>query len=387
MKNDIKFIKGEGMLGRSLASKDHYCGLLFYGVVPAGFVDNKIQKIGSIREAEELKITDDGSTEMQVLHYHLKCFFDVYKSRGVRPDFWLMCVETDDENYTELEELVNFTNGDLRKVGVYTTKDLAGTKVSKIDGICKNLEGVHKPISVVLSANISDTASAPELGTLDSRCVHVTAGQDGSGKGADLYKVLEKTVGNVGSLLAWSSVKLVHENIGWVAKFNAAFNGEFDVPALADGKLVSENETVADGLDTKRYIILRKHIGIGGTYFNDSHAATTETSDYAYMENSDVINKAIRGIRSYLLPMLSSPLYIDADNGQLSVETVAIFENEAYRAINDMLIGGELSGGKVTVDSDQDVLATSKLVVNVQLVINGVARNIEVNIGFTKKLN
>jgi hypothetical protein len=66
----------------------------------------------------------------------------------------------------------------------------------------------------------------------------------------------------------------------------------------------------------------------------------------------------------------------------ISVIPVSIFENVGDVALDQMLRDFEISAKQVTVNPVQNVLSTSKLVVAVTLVINGVARNIEIPIGF-----
>ena len=51
--------------------------------------------------------------------------------------------------------------------------------------------------------------------------------------------------------------------------------------------------------------------GLNGSFYNDSFTMDTITSDYAYIERVRTMDKAVRGIRTYLLPHLSSPLYVD----------------------------------------------------------------------------
>jgi hypothetical protein len=133
-------------------------------------------------------------------------------------------------------------------------------------------------------------------------------------------------------------------------------------------------------------IFLKKHTGISGSYFNDSHTAITQTSDYAQIENNRTIDKAIRGINTSLLPSLNSPLQLNAD-GTLSETTIAYFESQAGVSLDAMVRDAEISAFEVTIDPAQDVLATSKIIIAVAIVINGVARYIEVPIGFKPSLN
>jgi hypothetical protein len=87
-------------------------------------------------------------------------------------------------------------------------------------------------------------------------------------------------------------------------------------------------------------------------------------------------------LRAALIPQLLSPLTVDTD-GKLSADTVKSFENLASTPLERMVNAGELSGQSVTIDPDQDVLATSTLNIVVELQPRGVARTIQVTIGFT----
>ena len=139
-------------------------------------------------------------------------------------------------------------------------------------------------------------------------------------------------------------------------------------------------------LTAKGYIFFRKHMGITGSYINDSSNADLITSDYAYGESTRTIDKAIRGVRTFLLPQLSSPVYLN-ENGTMREDTVANFRALALRSLDQMQQAGEISARDVTIDPTQAVLSTSKLVIGVKIVPVGVARNIEVNIAFALKVS
>lgn len=394
--NDIKFIKGAGGLGRSLPTKDHYAGLLVYaGDMPDGFAADDIQKITSLKQAEALGITANAEDGMiKATHYHLMQFFAVYALNGVAPMLWVCFAPAPEADtlldFNELRRMEETANGDIRKFGIFTKVTFTTALCDTLQTRLTELENVHYPASVILAANFADITQwgdTPDLRALKDGKVSVTIAQDGGHEGAKLYDTLKFSITNLGSLLAWATIKQVHENIGWVEKFNTAFNVEYTVPALANGDLILDVANDLDDLNTRGYIFLRKHTGTAGSYFNDSHTCVGADSDYAYMENNDTIDKAIRGIRAALLPKLNAPLQIDPDNGQIAITTVSHFESLAQKPLDQMKADGEISGGRVTIDPAQDVLATSELAITVELVINGVARNITVNIGFTKKLS
>ena len=94
------------------------------------------------------------------------------------------------------------------------------------------------------------------------------------------------------------------------------------------------------------------------------------------------MNKAVRGIRTFMLPNLASPVFVNA-NGQLTEGTVAKFKNDTARALEQMDRDEEISAFEVIVNPLQDVLSTSEVTITVKIVPVGVARQIKINIGFT----
>ena len=97
------------------------------------------------------------------------------------------------------------------------------------------------------------------------------------------------------------SLSAVSEDFGQPAKFNISNGIENDVPAFANGQLLSAaalSDAALDAIDANRHIFGQKYGGYPGTFFNDNHCAVALTSDYAYINDNRVIDKAIRGIYS-----------------------------------------------------------------------------------------
>jgi len=126
---------------------------------------------------------------------------------------------------------------------------------------------------------------------------------------------------------------------------------------------------------------LQKYIGLTGSYFTKPNTSIALTSDYTYIYNNRVIDKAIRGLRAALLPSLASPLLVNED-GTLPEDTVGFFNSLCDRALEVMQRDFELSAFLVTIDPSQDVLTDNELTIAVKLVPVGVADTITVNIGF-----
>jgi hypothetical protein len=189
--------------------------------------------------------------------------------------------------------------------------------------------------------------------------------------------------GCIGNCLGALSKAAVHESIAWVQKFPLGLS----MPGFITGDLVKEVTTTEQNqLNDARFIFVRTHVGTSDCYYNDSHTLDLPTSDYAYIENTRTMDKATRGIRSNLLPYLNSPLYVDATSGKLRADTVASLETIAGKALDDMEKAGELSGYKVEINPDQNVLATSVLEVQIKNVPVGVMRTVLIKIGFTTSI-
>ena len=246
------------------------------------------------------------------------------------------------------------------------------------------------PLSVIYAPNIygvTITALA-DLQTYSNNKVSVVVGQDADGLGANLYASAGKSVTTLGATLGAVALASVSENIGWVEKFDMSNGVELEGIAFANGLKFTDatvTTTLLDAIDLKRYIFLRKFPNKNGSFFNDSHTAVSQSSDYAYIENNRVIDKAIRGVYNSLLPSLNSPLSLKED-GTLANFTVAYLEGQAVINTDQMVRDSEASAIGVTIDPVQDVATTSKIVVAISIVPIGVARNIIVNIGFKTSL-
>lgn len=376
---DITFVKGQGGLARTSPGQDHISGLVFYNdTLPSGFAaDAREKQVFTIQEAESLGITVDTHP---VEHYHIDEFFRANPGGALWIGIYEVPVGAHD--YAEILDLQEAAQGSIRQIGVYSQVDFATSLVTALQTKLTQLANEHKPCVALLAANLAtELASLDDLKSSNAPNVAVVIGQDGGGTGAALYASQGKSITCIGAALGAVSRAAVHENIGWVDKFNMS-GSELDTLAFADGTAYANvSKTQLDGIDAKHYIFLQKHIGLNGSFFNG--AWTADNGDYETIELNRTIDKAIRGIRTALLPFLNGPLYVNSNTGKLSVDTVGAYESEAERPLTTMSRNGELSGFNVSINPDQNVLSTSKLVVGVQLIPVGVSRAIEINIGFT----
>lgn len=324
------------------------------------------------------------ASKLAVYHYHISEYFRVQPQGQLWLGFFAVPSTYD---FAELVTLQNTAMGKIRQVGIY--KDgaaFATANMTSIQTQIDALDALHKPISCALyCADISGTANVSSLTALDSltaKKVSAVIGQDGAGKGYELWKAYGKSITCMGAALGAVSLAAVSQCIGWKGKFNMNSGTELDTLAFANGQFYTDiSDSLLSTLNTYRYVFLLKNVGSSGSYFNDSHTVVSATSDYAYIENNRTIDKAIRGLYTALLPEVAGPIQLNAD-GTLADVTIAHLDSVAKPNLDQMVRDGDLSNYRVTINPAQDVLATSKVIIAVGLQPKGVARMIQVNIGF-----
>lgn len=343
---------------------------------------------------------------------------------------------------TEVKTVTDFANGDVRQTGVYVSHEsYAASQLTATQTILDTLHTEHAPQNVVFHSDLSgSTLSAlASLATLTNERVSLTIGEDGNwhqpaysnvktylagnkvtfqGKAYTAKRAVSAgsanspfdltkwtllsialntvngfSVGNMGTLLGTVSSSSVHENVGWVAKFDLASGNTLDESAFATGDLWSViTPALKATLSDYNYIYLAKHRGISGTYFSDSWTSTAKTGDFVTIENNRTVDKAERGIRTANLENLSRPLYVNTTTGVLSEDTIEVFKSATENVLIQMQNAGEISGTsdvrgyEVTINPAQDVLATSEISIGIKIVPVGVARKIAFTIGLTTKI-
>lgn len=329
------------------------------------------------------------ASQIDILHYHISEYFRIQPKGNLYVGVYAV---PGSYTFEEVALMQNYANGAIRQIGIFkdTGSTFASGNLTTIHNyIVANCDANHKPLSALYASDLSGTAdltTLTNLQTLSANKVSAVISQDGAAKGWYLFNATGKSITTLGACLGAVSLAAVSDDIAWIGKFNISDGSECDTIAFANGTLCSTlSQGTLNQLDNYRYIFLTKYVGLAGSYFNDSHCAIIETSDYAYIENNRTIDKAIRGIYSSVLPALNSPLVLNAD-GTLTDETIAYFTSLAELNLTQMIRDSELSAQKVSIDSTQDVLSTNQLVIGVQLLPIGVARNIVVKIAFTTKI-
>jgi hypothetical protein len=323
------------------------------------------------------------ASDVDVMYYHISEFFRIQPKGKLFVGIYATADATTFANVTVMQ---NYALGEIKQMGIYQkTTAFATSQTTTLQAILTALETNHKPISAVFYQSdfsaVTDLTTLANLKLLSNKNVTVCLGQDGDNNGFKLWKANNKSIGCMGTDLGAHALAKVNESTRWIAKFNMAAT-EFDALAFANGTAYT---SVTDGLianiDSFGYHFIKKEIGINGSYFNRPHTCIALTSDYTFVYNNRVIDKAIRGLRASLLPSLASPLVVNAD-GTLSEDLIGFFNSLCDRALEVMQRDAELSTFLVTIDPSQDVLTDNELTIAVKLVPVGVADTITVNIGF-----
>jgi hypothetical protein len=326
-------------------------------------------------------------SKMANFYYHIEEFFRMQPKGVLYVGFFAI---PSPYTFTEVATMRTFSNGTIRQLGVYKDGSAFSTaNITTLQTVAATFLQYKTTMSILYAADlvsVTDLTTLTDLSTLNSNYVSAVISQDGAGKGFNLFKATGRSITTLGATLGAVALSRVSESISWVGKFNMSNGVECDTLAFANGQNYKDLDiNLITTLSYYRYVFMRKFDDYSGSFHTDGHCCTTYQSDYSYIENNRTIGKAIRGVNASLLTELSSPLTLNPD-GTLQATTVAHFEDKMEPNLDQMVRDGDLSAYSRSVDPDQDVLSTSKLVCSVGLLPKGVARMIEVPISFVKQI-
>lgn len=388
---NLTITRTNGNLVRSLAGEDHISGLVFYSATlpeadegVKGFTDTeRIHAISTIETAEKLGITADAEAwETKVLHYTLASILNMNPGMSLYVGIFKPAAGAN--AFSEIKQLQNFAGGRLRQIGVWNgAVELSETIVNSLQSVATTLEAQNKPLSILYAPKVTDVTQLESYAKAGRKNVSVVIAQDGEGVAAALYSdaanAAKASVSTLGDLLGAVSKAKVHQSIAWVEQFPT----NIAVAAFGDGTRYRDLDTATiEELDADRFIFCRTYEGFAGTFFNDNHTLDLPTSDYAYISDVRTMDKAVRGIRSYLLPKLGRPMKVDASTGKLERTTVEHLITTGNKALEEMERDGELSGYRFYIDPDQNILSTSRVRGVIKNVPVGVMRNLDLEIGY-----
>ena len=380
---------GASGLGRRLLSNDGITGFVFYNdTPPSGFSANDAKKVFSLGEAENLGITSD-NTAYEVDHYHISEFFRVNPNGSL----WIGYFDVPGGAYT-FDKVVtmqnDFAKGEIRIFGIYTPLvDFANTAVATLQAQLDLLGAANTPATGYLCQNLQNTAdlsTLPDLRTENAPDVRVIIAEDNEGTAAALATAKSYSITAMGSILGALSGASVQQSPANPENFNL-LGSEMTVPGYANGQSYREvGETASGAIKDKGFTIIRDYLpGISGTYVERIPACVPSSNDYAFQENRRTVQKVQRLMVGAYQPKLNSNVLLSAD-GELSDFAVEALQDIGQVQIEGMQALGEISDGIVKIDPAQDILATSELVITVDVIPVGVAEFITININLVPNL-
>ena len=391
MSTSLNIIRQNGNVAKTLPGEDHISGFMAYlpaAEVPENFKTDRIQPLSTIEAAEAAGITADAANwRVRVLHYHLS---EIYRLNPAVILYVGIFDKPDGAStFAEVKTMQNYAGGKLRQLAVWAgNSELVADDLTRLQGKAQELESESAELVILYAPKVGDVRELPDNMAGENKCrVSVVIGQGGSGVAEELYRdkgnADNASVSGLGIVLGLLSRAKVNQSIAWVKEFPTGVS----VPAFGDGtKLRALDRGVIDKLDKGRYLFFVTHTGQAGSYMNDSHNMDSATSDYAAIESVRTMDKAVRGIRTYLIPELGGNVYVDPESGKLASYTVKHLETVAGHALEDMERAGELSGYAVEIDPEQDVASSGTVEIVIKNVASPVMRHVKVKIGFAKQV-
>lgn len=370
---------------------------------------------------ERVETTEEDENNVNFLHgipaYHIREFFRMSGNVDGNGKLYVMFADCS-ASWDAIDVMQRVAGGTINQLGVWTEQPLwklNGAEEKYNLNIVKTLNGKavamadqHQPLSVVLSANPSNTGSNTSEGKqinlnkiptaiCESSRISVIFGQARSSKVLMMQKrnANNTPVGFIGAMLGAIARANVQESVAWVKMFNL-FDDEFqdielgfgDINLTADDEFVSLNmyeslsPVLLDDLDEKGYIFPMKYAGReNGIYISKDQ--TCSVGDYRTIARNRTINKSRRAVRAALLPYVNSPLLVNPATGFLAPSKISAFKTLIGDILAKMQTAQEISGYAVNIDANQNVLIDDTLRISYVIVPVGVATKIYVEEGLS----
>lgn len=387
-----------GTIGASvIQGADAITGLLATGVAVEADVANGISgialgqtvKLTSLTDAEAYGINEAyDSTNSLSVYRHVSEFYRICPNGTLYLMLYSGNMEAAfAEEYAK--KLIVDANGEIRILGIANTPTEEATEY--LNGFPEDVFGsiqlgqqlydwafsTFRPCQVILEGrdfNVANAASALDLRNitindqvLEAFKVSVCIAQDW--KFADELDPIRKKMADLGTMLGSIAKKAVNENIGEVEGGNLVdvTNNKWLVAGLSNHQTVAGWDSQLEALDSKGYVFAISYTGIAGYYWNNDHTCTPIKKDKEGYFNEYTISygrthdKAVRDLRTCLLPKVKSTQPVDPNTGKLPQALVTYFERLADDDVfNTMAAEGLITAGKTTVDPNSDLLISPR---------------------------
>ena len=388
----VKIEKLQGGLGRKNPSTDSHIALIIKATGNAT-LDATISNEGkgliltSLSQAESLGLTLSASANGASPFYeHISEFF------RLAPEGTLYLF-----NNKTVANLLAFIKENKEIKGFGIVDDFgAATQEATIaqyqSGIINVLATENRLIDFgIIGWNNFNVANVIDLTELDAPQISVLVVGSGT-----------STFAAVGAFLGMLAVRKVNENAGSVDIQNKPLEkrGSSDYtltdknkglwvnPKLTGGATISSlTKAQLTDLESKGYIYAASYEGYPGAFFTNSKTCISQASDYCFIENNRVWNKAARALRIALLPEVKGVVKKNPTTGFIKSTTISRWTGIGNKALEQMVTNDEISGFDIYINPQQVVNSTQPVKIKASVVMDGIVHEFEVALGLTNSIN
>lgn len=363
-----------GAIGSVAASADGVVGML---ATFTGTTNLPVKKAVCVYKSDCLEQYDIASDSPLY-----KAISEFYAEAGEGAELWLYGVNEKESQglIAEGRTFLQAANGRIRTLALVPddaveADDIAATALAAQSlGEWATAE-LFAPILVIMPAQYSE--SLPNLSTMSHNRVGILVGDTITNSTTAMIGVLAGRIAKIATQVHIGRVK------DGALKIAQAFIGTID----------PSQSSAVETLNTNGYITLRTFVGKSGYFFNDDNLATSTSDDYRSLARRRVIDKAYRVAYTTLLNRVNDNLPVTSE-GKLTAETAKDIETDIISDIyTSMTAEGNLSvnpadssdmGVRAIVDTENDIVATNRLNVTIQVKPYGYSKFISVLLGFLK---
>lgn len=389
----VKITFENGALGGVTPSEDGVCGLVAYATaVSTTFSLNTPYLITKLSGLEALGVTSEATGANAALYKTVKEF---YREAPEGTKLWVMGVASSttianltDKTNNIISPMLMAARGSINILMLKVTSASEPTMSGSIDGAVltavTNLQALaedwtenkYAPFMCLVEALSYNgvAASLPDLTERSDNRVGVVLGDSVSGSGG-------AAIGLVAGRLA---AEPVQRSLARVR------SGAIQAEAMYIGSAAAENgdPDVANDLG---YIVPRTFVGKSGYYWSDDHLATGASDDYCAIPRRRVIDKAYRIAYKTLVDEIAEEVPVNTEGKLAAYHCKGVETSVESAVVNSMTSEGNLGndpedakdlGVQCYIDPDQNILATSRLEVNLKVKPYGYSKYIDVKLGF-----
>ena len=389
----VKITFENGALGGVAPSEDGVCGLVAYATaVSTTFALNTPYLITKLDGLVALGITSEATGANAALYKTVKEF---YSEAPDGTKLWVMGVaaSTTIANLTDkanniISPLLMAARGSINILMLKVASAAEPTMSGSIDGAVltavTNLQALAEDWTV--------NKYAPFMCLVEALSYN--------GVAASLPDLTARSDNRVGVVLGDSVTGSAGAAVGLVAGRLAAEPVRRSLARVRSGAIKAETMYIGtnqaelgdpDVANDLGYIVPRTFVGKSGYYWSDDHLATGASDDYCAIPRRRVIDKAYRIAYKTLVDEIAENVPVNTEGKLAAFHCKGVETSVESAIVNSMTSEGNLGndpdnasdlGVQCYIDPDQNILATSRLEINLKVKPHGYSKYIDVKLGF-----